>query len=78
LHPRTPASGRIVGIEVELVKVDAGPDERTGLIARVRRDGVTYEVALADLEFDAASESGRLVAAYRRWQGRAPHPRSGS
>lgn len=69
-------SARMVGIEVEVVKVDAGPDERTGLIARVRRDGAIYDVAFADLEFDAVSEVGRVVAAYRRWQGRSPYPRS--
>lgn len=47
-----------------------GPDARTGLIARVTRDGKTYEVALADLTFAPGSELGLVVAAYRRWQGR--------
>jgi len=32
----------------------------------------TYDVALADLTFDADSQLGRIVAAYRRWQGRTP------
>jgi len=65
-----PAS--IVGVEVAVVKVDAGPDARTGLTARVQRDGQTYDVALADLTFAADSQLGRIVAAYRRWQGRKP------
>ncbi len=65
-----PAS--IVGVVVEVVVVDAGPDARTGLTARVRRDCQTYDVALADLTFDADSQLGRIVAAYRRWQGRTP------
>jgi hypothetical protein len=62
----------IVGVEVDVVVVDAGPDARTGLTARVQRDGQTYDVALADLTFDADSQLGRIVAAYRRWQGRTP------
>ena len=51
-------SATIVGVGVNVLPVDCGPDVRTGLTARVRRDGATFEVALADL------------AAYRRWQGR--------
>ena len=65
-----PAS--IAGIEVEVVEVDSGPDARTGLTARVQRNGQTYDVALADLTFAADSQLGLIVAAYRRWQGRTP------
>ncbi len=60
----------IVGADVQVVAVDCGPDARTGLLARVRRDGALYHVALADLTFGADSELGLVVAAYRRWQGR--------
>ena len=70
LRPSEPAS--IVGIEVQLIGVDADPDVRSGLTARVRRDGTTYEVALADLQFKADSRLGLIVAAYRHRQGRAP------
>jgi hypothetical protein len=63
-------SATIAGAVVGVMGVDSGPDGRTGLTARVRRDGVTYEVALADLTFAADSELGIVVAAYRRWQGR--------
>lgn len=58
----------IVGVEIEVLAVDSGPDERTGLLARVRREGQRYEVTLADLSF--GSELGLVVAAYRLWQGR--------
>jgi hypothetical protein len=60
----------IVGVDVEVVAVDCGPDARTGLLARVHRDGAVYEVALADLRFPTGSELGLIVGAYRRWQGR--------
>jgi hypothetical protein len=63
-------SAQIVGVDVSVIGVDEGPDARTGLIARVRRDGATHEVALADLRFAAGSPLGLVVAAYRRWQGR--------
>ena len=62
----------LVGVEVNVFEVDSGPDARTGLTARVQRDGQTYDVALADLTFDADSQLGPIVAAYRRWQGRTP------
>lgn len=63
---------QIVGVDVEVVEVDAGPDVRTGLTAGVRHDDVTYEVALADLALPEDSELGVVAAAYRRWQGRPP------
>lgn len=63
----------IVGIEVEVLAVDSGPDCRTGLLARVRRSDAMHDVTLSDLVFDDDSELGRVVAAYRRWQGRSPY-----
>jgi hypothetical protein len=60
----------IVGVAVDVVSVDCGPDVRTALTAAVRRDGATHRVALADLAFSRDSELGLVVAAYRRWQGR--------
>jgi hypothetical protein len=62
----------LVGVEVNVFEVDSGPDARAGLTARVQHDGQTYDVALADLSFAADSQLGRIVAAYRRWQGRTP------
>ena len=70
LQGSEPAS--IAGVEVEVVRVDSGPDARTGLTARVQRNCQTYDVALADLTFAADSQLGLIVAAYRRWQGRTP------
>lgn len=70
LRDGAPAS--IVGVEVDVVVVDAGPDARTGPTARVQRAGQTYEVAFADVTFDTDSQLGLIVAAYRRWQGRTP------
>ena len=55
---------------VEVIRVDCGPDVRTGLTARVMRDGAKHDVALADLRFAPGSSLGGVVAAYRRWQGR--------
>jgi hypothetical protein len=34
----------LIGIEVEVIKVDSGPDLTSGLLARVRREGRGYEV----------------------------------
>lgn len=60
----------IAGVVVEVMAVDCGPDARTGLLARVSREGVRYDVALADLVFADNSELGFVVRAYRRWLGR--------
>jgi hypothetical protein len=64
---------QVVGIDVEVLAVDAGPDVRIGLTARIRRADAMYEVGLADLTFPSDSELGVVVAAYRRWQGRPPN-----
>jgi hypothetical protein len=60
----------VAGVTVEVMSADCGPDARTGLTARVLRDGTKHEVALADQTFAADSALGVVVAAYRRWQGR--------
>jgi uncharacterized membrane protein len=60
----------VAGVTLAVISVDCGPDARTGLTARVRREGTEHEVALADLTFAADSALGVVVAAYRRWQGR--------
>ncbi len=65
-----PAS--IVGVPVSVVKIDAGPDVRRGLIAICKRDSTRHEVALADLTFPEDSELGRVATAYRRWLGYEP------
>lgn len=55
---------------VDVISVDCGADARTGLTARVLRDATKHTVALADLRFATGSALGRVVAAYRGWQGR--------
>lgn len=47
---------RLLGIDIEVVKIDSGPEVRTGLRARVRGD--MHEVALADLAFPDGGELG--------------------
>ena len=60
----------IAGVTVEVISVDCGPGARTGLTARVLREGAGHTVALADLAFHPGSALGPVVAAYLRWQGR--------
>lgn len=50
---------KIVGAGVNVLTVACWPDARTGRVVHVRRDGTTFEAALADLTF----------AAFRRCQG---------
>lgn len=60
----------VAGAVVEVMAIDCGPDVRTGLLARVSRDGAPHDIALADLTFGDDSELGLVIAAYRRWLGR--------
>jgi uncharacterized protein YigA (DUF484 family) len=69
---QAPEPAAIVGVSVEVVKVDEGPDLRRGLIAVCEHDGARYEISLADLTFGPDSQLGLIVAAYRRWLGCAP------
>jgi hypothetical protein len=69
---QAPEPASIVGVPVNVVKVDAGPDVRRGLTAICDRDGTRHEVSLVDLTFPTGSELGRVVAAYRRWLGPEP------
>jgi hypothetical protein len=67
-----PAEATVVGVAVEVVAVEQGGDVRRGLVARCRRDGQDYEVALADVVLPARSTASTLHAAYRRWLGCEP------
>jgi hypothetical protein len=69
---QAPEPASIVGVPVNVVKVDAGPDVYRGLTAICDRDGTRHEVSLVDLTFPAGSELGRVAAAYRRWLGPEP------
>lgn len=62
----------VVGVDVHVVGIDQGPDERRGLEAVCQRNGSEYRVSLADLAFDPDSEIATVVAAYRHWLGLNP------
>lgn len=67
-----PQIASIVGVDVHIVGIDQGPDERRGLEAVCQRDGTEYRVALADVAFHPDSEIATVVAAYRHWLGLNP------
>ena len=70
---RLPFPARVVGTNVDVVKVVFEGDERRGLSAICRRDGATYSVSLGDLTPGAVTmETARLLSAYRRWLGLPP------
>lgn len=67
-----PLPARVVGAEVEVVSVDYDGDERHGLVAVCRRDGVEHRVSLVDVARGAVTaRTAALLGAYRRWSGGA-------
>jgi len=65
-----PFPAEVVGSPVEVVGVDYEGDERRGLVARCRRNGQGYTVALIDVAPGRLTErTAALIAAYRRWSG---------
>lgn len=66
---QAPEAASIVGVPVQVLKIDTGTDARRGLTAICERDGVRHEVSLTDLAFSADSQLGRVAGAYRRWLG---------
>lgn len=73
-----PFPAEVVGSSVEVVGVDYEGEERRGLVARCRRDGGDWTVALLDVVPGRMTErTAALVAAYRRWSGveAGPGPR---
>lgn len=67
-----PFEARVLGERVEVIELDEGASsERRGIVAKVRREGRQYTVALADLEaMEKNSETAEWLAAYRYWVGR--------
>lgn len=62
----------VVGAGVEVVSVDYDGDERHGLVAVCRRDGVDHQVSLRDVAPGAVTaRTAALLGAYRRWSGGA-------
>ena len=70
---RSPTAATVLGIAVELIVFDY-QDERRGIVARCRRDGVSQDLAVVDLAFRPDAVAARVQAAYRRWLGLPPHP----
>ena len=64
----------VAGVEIQIVRIECGPDARRGLLAVCERDHQRFELSLADLAFGTSSELSQVVAAYRRWLGCDPHP----
>ena len=63
-----PLAGTIIGHEVEVLSVSI-PNGRRELIARCRRGGRRYDVALLDVDGSGDLEFDRILAAYRQWLG---------
>lgn len=64
----------IAGAEIRIMAVDCPSGIRRGLIATCERDGRRFDLSLADVRFEDASELGQIAGAYRRWLGCDPHP----
>lgn len=73
---RFPLRGRVVGVDVEVTKVDFDGDDRRGLVATCLRGGERHRVSLLDVAPSGPLALGtrRLLDAYRRWSGAAPLP----
>ncbi|MGH9150457.1 MAG: calcium-binding protein [Acidimicrobiales bacterium] len=70
-----PFPAEVVGSPVEVVGVDYEGDERRGLVARFRRGGRDYTVALIDVVPGRLTErTAALLPAYRRWSGVEARP----
>lgn len=67
-----PGDAHVLGEPVELLKIDYDGNERRGLTAQVKKDGSTWPVALADVEFAAGSHEADLVDALRQVMGVEP------
>lgn len=63
----SPIAATVVGAPVEVLAIDYDGDPRRGLIARCRRDGVTYVVSALDLVVADDSQLSRILASYTRW-----------
>ncbi len=70
-HLNFPLNARALGEPVEVVGLDDHrSDLRRGIIARVRKGGKEYGVALAELEFvDPDPASAEWLEVYRYWLG---------
>jgi hypothetical protein len=73
---KTPCAATIAGQSIRVTRFDYGGNDRVGLTAKCRRtDGAKYSMAAADIVLEDAKHQ-RYIAAYRRWMGLDPYPRS--
>ncbi len=73
-----PADAFVIGEPISVIGFDYDGNERRGLTATCRREGVgDYVINLPEVEFPRGSEGARYVAAYRKWLGLEPLPDSG-
>ena len=71
-HLEFPFQARALGETIEVVGLDEEQSsERRGVVAKVRKGGRQYTVALADLEVvEKDTETAEWLAAYRYWLGK--------
>lgn len=70
---RFPFAARLLGQQVDVIKVEFEGNERRGLTALCRHDEERHRVSLADLVPGAVTlETAQLLSAYRRWLGLPP------
>ena len=67
-----PFRARVLGEAVEVIGLDEKQSsERRGVVAKVRKGGRQYTIALADVEaMQKDTEMAEWLAAYRYWVGR--------
>lgn len=67
-----PFQAKVVGETVEVIGLDEEQSsERRGVVAKVRKRGRQYTIALADLEaLEQDTETADWLAAYRYWLGK--------
>ncbi len=70
-----PCHATVIGGPVQVLKFDFDGNERCGLTAVCcRPDGTKHEVAASEVVISLSEQSGRYLAAYRKWMGIAPFP----
>lgn len=70
-----PCKATVIGEPVQVLKFDYDGNERRGLTAVCQRmDGTKHVVAASEVVIPLTAQSGRYLAAYRKWMGIAPFP----
>lgn len=70
---RFPFPARLLGQQVDVIKIEFEGNERRGLTALCRHGEERHRVSLGDLVPGAVTlETARLLNAYRRWLGLSP------